>query len=156
MNNFNEQESFSKNYQATFIAYLQAYENLTIDSLHNELKPLLDNKIEFKDPFNHVDSKAETIAIFEHMFATVYQPKFTVEYSQIEGRTGYARWSFEFKTDNSASNTKSIKGVSEITISDNLKVCQHIDYWDSAEYIYQDIPILGWFIRLIAKKLSAT
>jgi hypothetical protein len=33
-------------------------------------------------------------------------------------------------------------------------VAEHIDHWDSGEQFYRRLPVLGWLIGLVRKRLS--
>lgn len=144
-----------------FAAYLSAYENLTPQSLMDELAPLFSETVEFKDPFNHVFNKSAAVSVFEHMFSTTVNPKFTVKQRFIEQTDqtsehfcGMAFWQFEFQTTEN-SNVNCIQGSSLIEIDGKGKVCKHIDFWDPAENIYEGVPLLGSIMRFIKKKLRA-
>ena len=139
-----------------FQQYLDCFAELTPTSLHSKLAPLLHDQIEFKDPFNHARNKADTLAIFEHMFATVHHPKFEILHACQEGRTGYVHWRFSFYASHKAKEASVLQGLSQIEMDDNGTICKHIDYWDPAEQIYQHLPLIGSVLKLIRRKLSAT
>lgn len=137
-----------------FEAYLEAYANLSPDSLESTLSPLLSDDIEFKDPFNHVHTKKEALAIFEHMFATTFEPTFTVKLAQLSKNMGFAYWQFSFKSKENG-EFNHITGTSLIEINPQGMIQKHIDFWDPAEQLYEKIPVLGWVMRSIKKRLSA-
>ncbi|WP_321322809.1 nuclear transport factor 2 family protein [Thiomicrorhabdus sp.] len=134
--------------------YIKVFENLTEQTLISELLPLLCEQIHFKDPFNDVIGKKATFIIFKHMFSTLDDPKFLVKHSALENHTAYLHWQFTFYLKNSAKQQK-IDGLSQVTFNSTGLVKAHIDYWDPAEQVYSQVPILNWLIRLVAKRLSA-
>ena len=40
-----------------------------------------------------------------------------------------------------------------IILDNNGLVSEHIDHWDAASSFFERIPILGWMIKLIRKKI---
>lgn len=153
-NSDNSHLNQAQNKQA-FDRYLHTYENLTEQNLHQTLAPLMHQQIEFKDPFNHVHSQAEAIKVFEHMFENTVNPVFSILQSNIEHHRGMAYWAFEFKTSEDGERQK-ILGTSVIEIDANGLTTRHIDFWDPAENIYQKVPLLGYILRKIKQRLSAT
>lgn len=140
--------------------YADAFEKLTKDSLTSELAPLFDEEVFFKDPFNQITGKQAVVNVFEHMFATLHAPKFRVSHMAISEEIGYLHWEFKFylSEDDLAKNQnlKTIDGVSQIHFNAQGFIQKHIDYWDSTEYVYRQIPVLGWMIKQIQKRLSAS
>lgn len=139
--------------------YAQAFEALTPASIFSELSPLFSEDIFFKDPFNQVSGKPAVLKIFEHMFETLYQPKFVVHHCALSEQTGYLHWGFSFylseKEASAGENLKIIDGLSQVTFNETHLINQHIDYWDAGEAVYARVPLLGWVIRKIQRKLSA-
>ena len=50
----------------------------------------------------------------------------------------------------------SFDGTSIIILDNNGLVSEHIDHWDAASSFFERIPILGWMIKLIRKKIMVT
>jgi hypothetical protein len=143
------------NLEKRFLEYLQAFENLNRDNLSSDLIPRFSATAEFKDPFNHVFNSADISTIFEHMFNQVQQPKFEVLNKSFQFPIGMAYWKFSFKTSAKDNESKEIIGMSRIELNEYGQVIKHIDYWDSSEYVYEKVPLLGTLIRLVKKRLSA-
>jgi len=139
-------------------SYIDAFEQLTPQSL-SKLGELFSEEVYFKDPFNAVNGKVATLAIFEHMFATTKNPKFTVIEAAMEGDIAMLFWKFHFQhpsKDSSNPNEQMIEGMSRVCFDENGLVKEHIDYWDPAEQIYSQVPVLNWLLNLIRKRLSAS
>ena len=69
--------------------------------------------------------------------------------------SGFLEWQFTFKLKANGEQ-QLIKGVSKIEINAQEQVCSHIDYWDTGEYVYLKIPLLGRLIAFINKRLSSS
>ncbi|MDX1352615.1 MAG: nuclear transport factor 2 family protein [Thiomicrorhabdus sp.] len=140
--------------QTALSRYVAAFECLTQASLAQELAPLLSENIYFKDPFNQAVGKSATLAVFNHMFNTLDSPKFVVKHQALENDTAYLHWHFTFCLRNQRKVQK-ITGLSQVIFDSTGLVKSHIDYWDPAEQIYSQIPVLNWLIKQVAKRLSA-
>ena len=139
-------------------SYIEAFEQLTPESL-SKLGELFSEEVYFKDPFNAVNGKPATLAIFEHMFATTQNPKFIVIDAAMEGDMAMLYWKFHFQLPSKNSpnpKVKMIEGMSRVCFDKQGLVKEHIDYWDPAEQIYSQVPVLSWLLSLIRKRLSAS
>lgn len=135
--------------------YKKLFENLTPQAVEHDFLSIFDSKVYFKDPFNEVHGLVATQAVFHHMFKTLYEPQFQIVDMAGAGQSGYLTWIFNFKLKpDMSAKTEQIKGVSHIRINDCQQVCSHIDYWDTGEFVYSKIPVLGRVIQFINKRVS--
>ena len=138
--------------------YLTAFEHLTAENLETNLGKCFAEDVYFKDPFNTVTGKQATLHIFKHMFSTVDEPNFTVlsaAQDMQNHQTALLYWKFEFILPSDKSAQK-IDGMSRVTFDRLGLVTEHVDYWDAGEQVYAKVPLLGWGIRQVAKRLSAS
>ncbi|MDX1347897.1 MAG: nuclear transport factor 2 family protein [Thiomicrorhabdus chilensis] len=134
--------------------YIEAFENLSETTLLTQLALLFDTNVVFKDPFNCVTGKAETLHIFQHMFATLEQPQFKVSHRALDGHVGFINWVFQFRLQPNKPVT-AIEGMSRVRFNQQGLVTEHVDFWDAGAEVYAKVPLLGWGIRQVAKRLSA-
>ena len=137
--------------------YVTAFENLTEANLESNLGKLFAEDVYFKDPFNAVTGRTETLAIFKHMFVTVDAPTFTVISAAQDLNNHHIAmlyWQFDFVLPSNQS-AQHIDGMSRVTFNNLGLVTEHIDYWDAGEQVYAKVPLLGWGIRQVSKRLSA-
>ncbi|WP_178862164.1 nuclear transport factor 2 family protein [Thiomicrorhabdus cannonii] len=135
--------------------YVEAFETLNPQTLHTRLAPMLHEQIHFKDPFNDVFGKTASLQIFEHMFATLDQPRFKVRQAAMsDTHTALLRWQFHFNRRNQLTS-HCIEGMSCVRFNAQGQVIEHIDHWDAAEQVYAKVPLLGWGIKWIRRRLSA-
>jgi predicted SnoaL-like aldol condensation-catalyzing enzyme len=105
----------------------------------------------FKDPFNEVRGHAAIVSIFKHMYKQVYDPRFEIRQSILEGDDAFILWDFHFLMKNKAGPEQCIHGSSHLRFTPDHKVDYHRDYWDRAEELYEKIPGLGWLMRLLRR-----
>lgn len=107
----------------------------------------------FIDPFNDVSGLPAIRRIFEHMFTQVADPSFEV----IDVIAGPDRcvliWLFRFGAPGSTRHC--IQGASHVRWDAQDRVIAHRDYWDPARELYERIPLLGWLMRGLRRRLSA-
>lgn len=135
-------------------AYKALFEELDPAHFQGAFAKTYDRNIYFKDPFNEVRGLADVNQIFKHMFANLHEPQFRIHAMAGQDKTGFLEWRFYFKRKPNGP-TLQINGMSKILINDQSKVIVHIDYWDSGEYVYRKVPVLGALNNWIAGKLKA-
>lgn len=126
---------------------VQLYEQLTpqhLDSLHLCYAP----QAHFKDPFNDVRGVASIRQVFAHMFATLEAPRFAVTEQLVQGRQAFLTWEFHFRLRRwRAGQPQCIRGGSLLHFDAQGLVQEHRDYWDTAEELYEKLPVLGVLMR---------
>lgn len=135
-------------------ALVDFYETLTIDEL-DRLDTLYAPNAHFKDPFNDVCGVPAIAGVFRHMFETLDAPRFVVL-----GRFGAAeeamiRWRFSFATRGRGRREMRFVGSSHLQFGEDGKVISHRDYWDPAEALYEHLPLIGFVMRCLRRRLRA-
>jgi len=133
--------------------YKKLFESLSIQTVEEEFLQVFSSDVYFKDPFNAVRGLPHLQHIFQHMFATLLEPQFHIIALAGNLHSGFLEWQFTFKLKEKG-DSQLIQGVSKIEINPQGQVCSHIDYWDSGEYVYAKVPLLGRVIALINTRLS--
>ena len=126
--------------------YAERFGSLTPDSLEN-LSELLDKDIVFTDPFNRIDGSDEFIAVFEHMFEVMREPRFHILDLAASKGAGYIKWRMTGRLKKRPELGVNIVGMSEVVFNDDGMLIRHIDHWDSASQLLSQIPVAGWFVR---------
>ena len=126
------------------------YEHLSIESL-TQLGAVYAPDAHFKDPFNEVAGHAAILAIFEHMFVQVDAPRFVVLESQGQGAQAFLTWEFRFRMKRLVSGEQCIRGATHVRFDTQGRVVLHRDYWDAAEELYEKLPVLGGFMRMLRR-----
>jgi steroid delta-isomerase len=107
----------------------------------------------FKDPFNEVHRVEEIRAIFARMFEQLAAPRFRVLGRIFEGDQGFLIWDMEFRL-RGQQQVRCIHGVSHLRFDVTGKVAYHRDYWDTAEELYERLPLLGVFMRWLKRRVG--
>lgn len=107
----------------------------------------------FKDPFNEVNRVEDIARIFGEMFHQVNNPRFVVHTAFESGQQVFMAWDFLFEMKRfKVGQVQRIKGSSHLILNQNGLVQSHRDYWDTAEELYEKIPVLGALMRWLKKQ----
>ena len=131
-------------------AYVAAFTNLRSDNI-DTLLALVNNDVRFSDPFNDVQSKDSFCAIFEHMFKTCDDPRFTVTDIAYSDQLAYLRWEMTAKLKSWPKSALFLSGMSEIHIGEDGLITAHIDHWDSASQLLAKLPLIKTLMRPILR-----
>jgi steroid Delta-isomerase len=139
------------------VSKLVAYfETLTPETLA-QLESVYARHAYFKDPFNEVHNTDGIRRIFEHMFASLQQPRFTVTNRVVQGQQCFLTWEFHFRFKRfHPEKNQVILGASHLRFAENGLAVYHRDYWDAAEELYEKIPVLGGLMRWIKAREQST
>ncbi|WP_370978560.1 nuclear transport factor 2 family protein [Agaribacterium sp. ZY112] len=117
-----------------------------------ELEVLLDDSVEFLDPFNHTNSKAEMMAIMSHMFRSLSQVNFACDTLAIDDKLACIKWTYS--AHHHLLGDIKFVGMSRIECNDSGLIISHQDYWDSS-LVYKKLPLLGRFFIMLKRRFKA-
>ena len=130
---------------------IEWYEHLAPERI-DEVSAYYADDARFVDPFNDVIGIAAIAGIFRHMFEQVDAPRFKVEQVFDNGSAAMLVWRFEFLLGGKA---RGFQGATELQFDALGKVLLHKDYWDPARELYEKLPVVGAFLRWLARRLAA-
>ena len=105
----------------------------------------------FKDPFNEVKGVKAIQAIFEHMFATTQYPKFIFEEVIEQESKAFLTWEFHFGL---RGKNYVVKGGSMLPFNDRGSTTDHRDYWEAAEELWVELPIVGALVGWLRRQFK--
>ncbi|MBQ0960105.1 nuclear transport factor 2 family protein [Ideonella sp. 4Y11] len=105
----------------------------------------------FKDPFNEVQGIAAIEAVFEHMFRRLQGPRFVVTERVDGGEQAFLTWDFLFTLPGEHTERR-IRGATHLRFDAEGRVTLHRDYWDAAEELYEQLPLLGALMRWLKRR----
>jgi ketosteroid isomerase-like protein len=130
--------------------YADLFGRLTPNRL-DELGDLLSPDVVFTDPFNVIEGPAQFIAVFEHMFEVMVEPRFHIEDISASDKAGYIKWRMTGRLKKKPDFTINIIGMSEVTFAADGTLLCHIDHWDSASQLLSRLPVVGLFVRKLMR-----
>ncbi|NMM26095.1 MAG: nuclear transport factor 2 family protein [Glaciimonas sp.] len=132
---------------------VQFFESLTAESVQH-LDRVYATGASFKDPFNDVCGLPAIAHIFSHMFTQVDDARFVVTTQIVRGDTAFLTWDFLFRMKRFSTAQQCIRGATHLRFATDGRVNFHRDYWDAAEELYEKLPILGGFMRLLKRAVA--
>ncbi|ACX96710.1 nuclear transport factor 2 family protein [Halothiobacillus neapolitanus] len=107
----------------------------------------------FKDPFNDVTGREAIVRVFAHGYKNCPNLRFVVDEMALvpDARVVFFYWRFLC----GAPSDLRLVGVSRVMFDDEGLVVDHVDYWDPAEQLYSQVPVLGALLRWVRGRLSA-
>ena len=130
---------------------ISAFESLTPATV-DTLAALYADHAHFCDPFNDVRGRAAVARIFSHMFEQVETPRFKVHSAMCEGDAAWLEWTMHFVMRGRA---QSIVGATRLRFDAQGRVIDHRDYWDAAQELYEKLPLIGFVLRALRRRLVA-
>lgn len=133
----------------------QLYEQLSPEMLP-QLAQCYASAARFKDPFNDLQGTAAILRVFEHMFATLEQPRFIVTQRIVQGDQAFLVWEFYFRLRHKrVRDEQFIRGTTHLQFDPQGLVALHRDYWDTAEELYEKLPLLGTLMRWLRRQMAS-
>lgn len=130
------------------------FEHLSPASL-DEIDQLYTPDARFKDPFNEVRGTAAVRGIFEHMYASLHEPRFVVTQRIVDGAQVFLVWEFHFRFHRfDPQQPRLIRGGSHLQLDARGRIADHRDYWDAAEELYEKLPVVGGLMRWLKRRAS--
>jgi hypothetical protein len=130
--------------------YCAFLESLTRETLAS-LPDYVTEDVHFRDPFNDVHGVNAMQRVFRHMFDNVQDIRFEVHHAMIEGDYCLMQWRFQGRL---GSGPWAFDGTSGIRFAPDGRVDEHIDYWDAAGNFYERLPVIGWLLSWLRRRLS--
>lgn len=133
--------------------YARRFEMLDADAVA-ELHEVMSERIRFSDPFNDVQGIDTVKRLFDDMFEHLEDARFTVTHAAVDSMTtdtGMLSWELNARF---RGKPYRVVGMSEVTIDSDGRISRHIDHWDAGQQFYEHLPIVGWLLREIRKRLK--
>ncbi len=109
----------------------------------------------FKDPFQDVTGTDAITAIYADMFERLNDPRFVVLSLVSAHNEVFLTWDLHFSAPMLGKGPQRIHGATHWQLNDAGQIAVHRDYWDAAEELYAKVPVLGWLMRALRRRVSA-
>ncbi len=110
----------------------------------------------FKDPFNEVQGIAEIRRVYAHMFDALHEPRFVIVDRMAGENACWLVWEFRFRFKTyRQGEMQVVRGASHLLLDSQGLIRSHRDYWDSAEELYEKLPVVGALMRWLKRKMRS-
>lgn len=134
--------------------YARFFETLKPQTPKEAYAAVFESDIYFEDPFHRCKGIDAAVAVFTRMFDTVNAPAFCVDEIICRDAVAYLRWEFSYR-DAPGGTPQFFEGVSRVQFADSGRASSHIDYWDAARNVYERLPMLGWLLSGLRRRIGA-
>ena len=140
--------------EKSILSYCNFLENLTPDSL-GTLDQFVDQNIFFSDPFHQTKGITNYNAILSRMFISFDQINFKTKNKIFNDSNDFASFNWSLKMRHKKS-TKPIQidGMTLVEVSRRGLITRHEDYWDPSSSIYRIIPLLGYAVDCVRRRIE--
>lgn len=128
--------------------FIEYFENLNRSDV--SLTQMYDEGVEFQDPIHKLSSRLELETYFEKLNANVSSGGFEFHTVTVSGTRCVLEWTMRAQLRKPRKSVAS-HGVSVLIFDD--KITHQRDYFDVGELVYEQIPIVGWLIKMIKRAL---
>ena len=134
--------------------FLDLYQALNRENVHR-IDEIYTEDIHFIDPAHAIRGLENLRTYFEHLYANVEQSYFDFIDPLVEGDRGFVRWSMQFSPPRlKRGQTIIVPGSSFLQFFIDGKVCFHQDYFDLGSMLYKHLPIIGFMVKSINRRLG--
>ena len=137
--------------EAAAISRLQSFlSEMSAERIRAEIRDVYASDVFLNDTLKTLQG---VDALEEYFLDTVERTEFVrVRFDDTarSGRDYYLRWFMEYQSDriNRGAVVATI-GMTHIRFDESGRVVLHQDYWDSADGLFERLPVLGWMIRSV-------
>lgn len=130
--------------------YRRYLENLSPERL-SELSSFVTEDVRFRDPFNDVQGIEAMRRVLMHMYENIQDVRFEVREVVSEGSVCLMSWRFDGCL---RGRPWGFEGTSVVRFADDGRVVEHIDHWNSGRDLYEHLPVIGWLLAFLRRRLS--
>ena len=135
-------------------AFLDLYQALNRDNVHR-IGEIYTEDIHFIDPAHEIRGLDNLRGYFEHLYANVKAIDFDFIDHLVDENRGFVRWSMKFSHPRlNGGQAIIVPGSSFLQFASDGRVCFHQDYFDLGSMLYQHLPIIGYVVKSINRRLG--
>lgn len=135
--------------------FLDLYRILNRDNVER-ISEIYTEDIHFIDPAHEIRGLDNLLDYFKKLYGNVEQIEFDFFDQIADTDSGYVRWVMTFSHSRLNGGAPiSVPGATHLKFSTSGKARYHHDYFDLGAMLYQHIPILGYMVRSINRRLGS-
>lgn len=135
--------------------FLETYKILNAGNLHL-LREIYTDEIRFIDPAHEIKGLERLRKYFANLYENIATPQFCFTHHLQSGNDGYVQWEMAFSHPRlNRGRSVAVAGASYLRFDADGKVFFHRDYFDLGAMLYEQVPMLGWIVTTIKRRLGA-
>lgn len=135
--------------------FKQLYQLMNRDNLSKESLGLCYGAhATFIDPFHQLNGLSDIHSYFSGLYENVTHIAFDFFSTFYDGDHVMIRWRMNYTHPSlNRGNNITVEGCTEMTLN-NDRIIKHHDFLDAGTMLYEHVPVLGFFIRLLKRRMS--
>lgn len=134
-----------------FVNYYTALDNQP----HAAMTALYHPDAELIDPFGSHQGLFAIQRYFTHLLVNVSHCRFAIDAPLFDENRFVVTWTMHWSHPKIAGGEAlSLPGCSVVTVQDGQVIRQR-DFYDAGEMLYEHIPVLGWAVRSVKRRVRA-
>lgn len=131
------------------------YQAINADSLEQGiLRDLYTQDVVFLDPFHRIEGLDELQQYFTRLYRNVHSIDFVYGETAQRDDIIFMEWGMTLRHPRLRKGAPvKVDGATRFQVRDG-RVCLHRDYMDSAQMLYENLPLLGGVIRAIKQRMG--
>lgn len=130
------------------------YDDLSLDSL-SDLGEIYHKEVSFVDPVTQVNGLEHLHSYLEHGLENVTSCHFAIHEEMINAKHAFVVWQMRLHHEKLAGGREIVvPGTSHLVFAEDSHSIRHqVDYYDLGSMVYDHVPILGWALGKIRKRM---
>ena len=142
-----------------YVAFLQSLSRANLAAA----AAVVTEGVHFRDPFNDVRGRAHFVRCLEDMLDQIAELRIEVTHTaallprgrHVDGLERCALyWRFGGRLVKLGGRHWDLSGVAVVTLAPDGRVAEHLDYWDAAGGLYENLPLIGALMRWLRRRLA--
>ena len=117
------------------------------------VEALYGSPVYFSDTLFVTEDRGALTRHFERLSSRGAHIEVDLDDAVVSGTDLYLRWRMRVTFPNGGPESRTI-GMTQLRFDESGRIRFHQDFWDSSEGVYRQIPVLGWFIGLVEKRIA--
>ncbi len=135
--------------------FFNTYQRLNRDNL-DLLKEIYSDDIRFSDPAHSLNGLPALRDYFAELYANVEDITFDFSSPRISNDQVFVQWVMRLRHPRlNRGGEVEVPGISCLHFTENDLVDEHRDYFDLGVMLYEQLPLLGFLVRAVKRRLSA-
>lgn len=135
--------------------FATVYGNLTGPDIGDRITSLYADKFYFDDTLKTFHDSGELADYMELTGSRLATSEVKVKHVIRDGVDVYVRWHMQFETETMGREIRSSSmGMTHLRFDSSGRVVLHQDFWDSAEGLYRHLPLVGWLLHQVDRRMA--
>jgi limonene-1,2-epoxide hydrolase len=150
--NYETLQPGSEEEQAAIERFVALYTTYTEDNVRRHVRDLYAQDAYYRDSFTEMHGIENIEAYLIQGTHIMQNLTFDLQDVAVHDGNYYLRWITRFSQKREKDEVTHLPGVSHVRFNKEGKIIFHQDFWD-AGVIYERLPIVGFFIRWLKKRM---